>query len=135
MSSNTFRAGQIVPRRLRLVLSVDRKSQHAITFGCDVSIVAGEITPLTSGCILQVAAKTRRMANGTYRRREFCMMGLTANNTNKLPRVTFMRIDGGVNMATSKGTWELRGFHRPAATFCDSVETYTFAFTDLESNV
>ena len=63
-----FKKGQIVPRRLRLAVTDDRKAQHRILFGCDVEVEGRKVTALSDGSAFYVRRVTRRMNNGTFKK-------------------------------------------------------------------
>ena len=64
-----FRKGQIVPRRLRAGMAVDKKAQHVITFGCDVQVDGRTFRALSDGPVFCVGRQPqRRMNNGTYKK-------------------------------------------------------------------
>lgn len=69
-----FKKGQMVPRRLGLVLATIRKAQHCIKFGCDVEIDGNTVRQLSSGSVFVMPATiTRRMKNGTHRKSSVVM--------------------------------------------------------------
>lgn len=65
--AETFKKGQIVPRRLGRVLCNDRKAQHCVTFGCDVHVDGHVFTALSDGPAIYVKPMSRRMNNGTLK--------------------------------------------------------------------
>lgn len=64
----TFKKGQIVPRRLRLAMCIDKKSQHSLVFGCDVVVKGRNIYGKSDGPLIRYKQKGRRMNNGTFRK-------------------------------------------------------------------
>lgn len=62
-----FKKGQIIPRRLRLAITSDRKAQHCVLFGCDVRVEGRKVTALSDGPAFYVKKVTRRMNNGTFK--------------------------------------------------------------------
>jgi hypothetical protein len=64
----TFKKGQLVPRRLQKILAWDPKCQYGITFGCDVEINGDEFKALSSGPMVILKNVSRRMNNGTYKK-------------------------------------------------------------------
>lgn len=64
-----FKKGQMVPRRLGLVLTTIRKAQHCAKFGCDVEVDGKVVRPLSEGSVFIISVNvTRPMKNGTYRK-------------------------------------------------------------------
>lgn len=64
----TFKKGQMVPRRLRLAVTSDRKAQSCVVFGCDVSVEGRRVTALSDGPVFVVRRVVRRMNNGTFKK-------------------------------------------------------------------
>lgn len=63
-----FKKGQLVPRRLRMVIASDRKAQSCAVFGCDVIVEGRKITALSDGPVIYVRRMVRRMNNGTFKK-------------------------------------------------------------------
>ena len=65
----TFKKGQIVPRRLKMAITADRKAQHCVTFGSDVEIDGRVVRQTSYGVLFNVPNfPARRMNNGTYKK-------------------------------------------------------------------
>lgn len=63
-----FKKGHIVPRWIGAIAS-DRKSQHCIKFGCDVSIENGIIYAESHGYVFYIPDKIKRkMKNKTFKK-------------------------------------------------------------------
>lgn len=63
-----FKKGHIVPRGIGVIIS-DRKAQHCVKFGCDVSIENGVIYAETNGYIIFVPSSIKRkMKNKTFKK-------------------------------------------------------------------
>ncbi|EOC0415023.1 hypothetical protein ACI00F_003821 [Cronobacter dublinensis] len=68
--AETFKKGQMVPKRLKMALT-HRKVQHRITFGCDVVVEGRVITPVRQddGAVFMLPHRVaRRRNNGTWQR-------------------------------------------------------------------
>lgn len=65
-----FKAGQIVPNRLKMCFCSDAKGRHDLTFGSDTTVVGRFVysTPKEGECAIRVHGKGRRMNNGTYKK-------------------------------------------------------------------
>lgn len=76
-----FKKGQIVPKRLRMVLT-HRKAQANIRFGCDVIVEGRTITAISQvekSVICAEAWKGIRRNNGTYQRVTYSFIGMMIN--------------------------------------------------------
>ncbi len=74
-----YKKGQIVPRWLGVTAS-DRKSQHKIKFGADVSIEGGVIFLESDGYAIFVPYDmTRMMKNGTRKNVKTVVSGVAVN--------------------------------------------------------
>lgn len=71
--SETFKKGQMVPKRLRMVFT-HKKTQSNVVFGCDVIVTGRTINAISepsSGVIIVNLSKGRRMNNGTFQKKDY----------------------------------------------------------------
>ena len=66
--TEVFKKGQLVPRRLRMAITADRKAQSCVVFGCDANVEGRRITAMSEGPIFMVRRVGRRMNNGTFKK-------------------------------------------------------------------
>jgi len=72
-----FYKGQIVPRRLRMAMTSDKKGAHLITFGGSVEVNGRTVELLNAdSCAFNIANGGRRMNNGTYKKVGFSFMNV-----------------------------------------------------------
>ena len=63
-----FKKGQIIPRWTG-VITLDRKAQYHLKFGCDVEFENGCMYPITDGSVFMLPYNIyRRMSNGTKKK-------------------------------------------------------------------
>ena len=87
--SEYFKKGQIVPRRLGFLKTLDRKAQHGLTFGGLVRVDGNTVTMLDEGPAIIVKNAGRRMNNGTYKRSVVLAQRITFDR-NSSPKKTFI---------------------------------------------
>lgn len=78
-----FQKGSIVPRRLGLVMTTDRKAQHCLNFGCDVYVDGKTLYLIGDGSVFLVRRMGRPMRNGTRKKVSirFGLKGAVSVNT------------------------------------------------------
>lgn len=65
-----FRAGQIIPKRLKILFVSDEKGRHTFNFGTTVTVIGRDVyaRPRNGEYLFMTLGKGRRMNNGTHKK-------------------------------------------------------------------